>query len=340
VSIWRPIRHSIRAGREAGYAVLLAIFLVASLLLFAAVAAPNVLTEGRRVREQEAIWRGNQYVRAIRLYYQKNGKYPSSLEDLTKPNAAGVHFLRKAYKEPMNKADGSWRLIYVTGSGQLVGSVHYHTLQEMAVAAAFAGQLPGSAAGLASQLFGAVNQNQAAGAQAGAAGQPGAVPGQPGATPSNQFSGAPQMGVGPNGQTSPTGQNSPAGTQDSLFSSQQPAPLAAVDSPVFGGSVIGVASKVKQPSIAVYQGGKTYFEWEFIWNPLMNGNGGAPGQQMAIPGLNAPMQPGALPGAAPGGAPSALTNLPGAYIPGGSQNTNPAMPGGAPQIQPTPQPQN
>ena len=230
-------RRSIFAGGgEAGYALLLAIFLVASLMLFAAVAAPNVLTQGRRLREQEAIWRGNQYVRAIRLYYQKNGKYPSSLEDLTKANAAGVHFLRKAYKEPMNKADGSWRLIYVTASGQLVGSVHYHTLQEMAVAAAFAGQLPGGAAGLASQLFGQINQNQAAGAQAGTSGQPGAAPGQQGAVQPNQVPGAPQSGAGPNGQNS----------QDSLFSSTQPAPLAAVDSPVFGGSVIGVASKVKQ----------------------------------------------------------------------------------------------
>ena len=331
------IRRSILARGAAGYAVLLAIFLVASLLLFAAVAAPNVLTQGRRLREQEAIWRGNQYVRAIRLYYQKNGKYPSSLEDLTKANAAGVHFLRKAYKEPMNAADGSWRLIYVTASGQLVGSVHYHTLQEMAVAAAFAGQLPGGAAGFASQLFGQVNQNQVAGAQTGIASQPGALPGQQGTTQPNQLPGTPQVGAGPTGQNSPNGQNS----QDSLFSSTQPAPLAAADSPVFGGSVIGVASKVKQPSIAVYQGGKTYFEWEFIWNPLMNATGGAPGQQLAIPGLNAPLQPGAIPntGAFPGGA-SGLANLPGAYIPSGPQNANPVMPGGGPQGQPTPAPQN
>jgi len=333
------IRRSIHAGGgEAGYAILLAIFLVASLLLFAAVAAPNVLTEGRRLREQEAIWRGNQYVRAIRLYYQKNGKYPSSLEDLTKPNAAGVHFLRKAYKEPMNKADGSWRLIYVTGTGQLVGSVHYHTLQEMAVAAAFAGQLPGGAAGFASQLFGGINQNQAAGAQAGATGQPGAAPGQQGATQPNQVPGAPQGGTGANGQ------NSANGSQDSLFSSTQPQPLAAVDSPVFGGSVIGVASKVKQSSIAVYQGGKTYFEWEFIWNPLMNANGGAPGQQLAIPGLNAPLQPGAAPNgsAVPPGA-NGLTNVPGGLFggsPTGPQNTNLPVPGGEPQTQPVPPPQN
>jgi len=108
--------------------------MVATMVLLAAAATPNILTLGRRLREQEAIWRGNQYVRAIRLYYQKNGKYPSNLEDLTKANAAGVHFLRKAYKEPMNSSDGSWRLIYVTPTGQLIGSVHYHNLQEMAVA--------------------------------------------------------------------------------------------------------------------------------------------------------------------------------------------------------------
>src|SRR5580693_6180467 len=96
-------RPSYHRGDD-GYAVLLAIFMVATMLLLAATATPNILTQGRRLREQETIWRGNQYVRAIRLYYQKNGKYPPSLEDLSKANAVGVHFLRKAYTEPMNSA--------------------------------------------------------------------------------------------------------------------------------------------------------------------------------------------------------------------------------------------
>jgi hypothetical protein len=317
----------IHGKAEGGYAVLLAIFMVATMLLLAAVATPNILTQGRRLREQEAIWRGNQYVRAIRLYYQKNGKYPSSLEDLTKPNAVGVHFLRKAYREPMNSSDGSWRLIYVTPSGQLVGSVHYHNLQEMAVAAAFAGQLPGSAAGLASQLFGQVNQTPNLGAQLGAAGQPGAQPSQPGGLQPAQSG---QLGLG--------AQN----PQGSTASSTQPAPLEAADSPVFGGSVIGVASKVKQSSLMVYQGGKTYFEWEFIWNPLMNANG-APGQRIAIPGLNVPLQPGAAPNpAAPPGA-SGAPNMPGnppGIAPLGPQNGNPGAPGSQPQPMPGPSPQN
>jgi hypothetical protein len=308
----------------------LAIFLVATMLLLAAAATPNILTQGRRLREQEAIWRGNQYVRAIRLYYQKNGRYPASLEDLAKPNAAaGVHFLRKSYKEPMNSSDGSWRLIYVTPSGQLVGSVHFHTLQEMAVAAAFAGQLPGSVAGLASQLFGQVNLAQGGGAPLGMTGQSGAQSGQ-----QNAFQGTQQFGAT---QPGPGGQNS----QGSIVSSMQPAPLQAADSPVFGGSVIGVASKVKQSSIIVYQGGKTYFEWEFIWNPLMNGTAGAPGQPvlMAQPGLGG-FQPGI------NGAPAttgALGGNNGFNLPGNASGTmpitpqpNPFVPGGQPQPMPGP----
>jgi hypothetical protein len=325
------IRCPIGRKAEGGYAVLLAIFMVATMLLLAAVATPNIVTQGRRLREQEAIWRGNQYVRAIRLYYQKNGKYPSSLDDLTKPNAAGVHFLRKAYREPMNSSDGSWRLIYVTPNGQLVGSVHFHNLQEMAVAAAFAGQLPGNVAGLASQLFGQVNQNPNLGAQLGATAQAGAQ--------SSQQSGFQPTQSGQLGSSGLGGQNS----QDSIVSSTQPAPLAAVDSPVFGGSVIGVASSVKQPSIMVYQGGKTYFDWEFIWNPLTNGNGGAPGQ-IAIPGLNAPAQPGAAlnPGALSGGVngtPNMPGNMPG-IVPLAPQNGNPGAPGSQPQPMPAPSPQN
>ncbi len=325
-------RTTARPRHQAGYAVLLAIFLVATMLLLAAAATPNILIQGRRLREQEAVWRGNQYVRAIRLYYQKNGKYPTSLEDLAKPNAAGVHFLRKAYREPINSSDGSWRLIYVTPNGQLIGSVHYHTLQEMAVASAFAGQLPGGAAGFASQLFGQVNPNQTGTAQPGTAGQFGAQSGQQSGAQSAQSSGTLQQGVNP--------QNS----QDSMLSSTQPAPLEAVDSPVFGGSVIGVASKIKRSSVMVYQGGKTYFEWEFIWNPLMNTNGGAPGQQIAIPGLNAPMQPGAAPnsGAALPGA-NGLTSVPGnlpGNMPNAPQPENPIAPIGGSQPQPGLAPQN
>jgi hypothetical protein len=40
-----------------------------------------------------------------------------------------------------------------------------------------------------------------------------------------------------------------------------------VEGKVFGGNIIGVGSKVNQHSIRIYDGGTTYREWEFIWDP-------------------------------------------------------------------------
>jgi len=296
-------RTGMRASekRERGYAVLIVLFMVATLLLFSAMATPSILLQGRREKEQDLIWRGNQYVRAVRLFYQKNGRYPQNVEELTKPSATGVHFLRKPYVEPLNATDGTWRMIYVTPTGQLIGSVHYRTLQEMAVASAFAGQAGSGSAAMAAQLFGPAGAPQS-GAPAGS--QPGAQAG----AQSNGLPGAPS-GFGQQGGFGAQGGFGQQGAQagQGFGSSAQPVPvgnLQAVDGPVFGGSIIGVASKVKKASVIVYQGGKTYFDWEFIWNPLLNVTGqGQPGVP-GIPGVNPnnpnPTQPGAIPTNAPG----------------------------------------
>jgi len=69
------------------------------------------------------VWRGEQYKRAITLYVAKFGKYPTKIEDLTR-ETNGVRFLRRAYTDPLNKEDGSWRFIYVViPGGQLIGSL-------------------------------------------------------------------------------------------------------------------------------------------------------------------------------------------------------------------------
>jgi hypothetical protein len=306
-----------RGNRERGYAVLIVLFLVATLLLFSTVATPSILLQGRREKEQDLIWRGNQYMRAVRLFYQKNGRYPQSMEELIKPNATGVHFLRKPYIEPLNATDGTWRMIYVTPTGQLIGSVHYRTLQEMAVASAFAGQAGSGSAAMAAQLFGPA----AAGAPQGGA----AAGSQPTAQAGAQNNGSPgaQSGFGQQsgfGAQSGFGQQSAQAGQG-FGSSAQPVPvgsLQAVDGPVFGGSIIGVASKVKKASVIVYQGGKTYFDWEFIWNPLLNVTGaGQPG----VPGIaavnpNNPNNPnGTQPGAIPSLAPGMPTGIPPLAVP-------------------------
>ena len=64
---------------------------------------------------------------------------------------------------------------------------------------------------------------------------------------------------------------------------------------------IGVGSKVDRPSITVYDGGATYREWEFIWNPAKDPitiGGAGPGAQIGTP--ITPGIPGSTP---PGGQP-------------------------------------
>jgi type II secretory pathway pseudopilin PulG len=110
-----------RSNPQSGYSLLMVIFLVATMLLISAIAVPDILTQGRREREEETIWRGEQYQRAIGMYFRAFGRYPTKIEDLTK-QTNGNRFLRQAYTDPNNKEDGSWRFIYVGPNGQLVGS--------------------------------------------------------------------------------------------------------------------------------------------------------------------------------------------------------------------------
>src|SRR6516165_10258353 len=116
----RPTRRS--PEHESGYAIVIVMFFLALLVLGVAAAAPTVLSDIQREREKDLVWKGEQYARGVKLYYMKMHKFPPSLEELTS-NKNSIRFMRQAYKDPMNQKDGSWRLIYVGPSGQLIGSV-------------------------------------------------------------------------------------------------------------------------------------------------------------------------------------------------------------------------
>jgi type II secretory pathway pseudopilin PulG len=140
-------------SREDGYSLLMVIFMVATMLVLAVAAVPNVLVQGRRERETEMVWRGEQYKRAIGLYFTKFGRYPTKIDDLTK-QTNGIRFLRQAYTDPMNKEDGSWRFIYVGPNGQLIGSLGSQSLLQSALSIpglSGAATQPGGAASGATQ---------------------------------------------------------------------------------------------------------------------------------------------------------------------------------------------
>src|ERR1700733_5513846 len=95
---------------ESGYILVAVLFLVALLVIALAVAAPRVAKSIQRDREMELIHRGEQYKRAIKLYYRKFGAYPSSIDQLMNTNQ--VRFLRKRYNDPMTNKD-DWKLVYL-----------------------------------------------------------------------------------------------------------------------------------------------------------------------------------------------------------------------------------
>lgn len=266
---------------ERGVALLVVIFLTTLLLISVMAVAPNVLTEGRREKEKDMIWRGKQYTRGVKLYYRKMGKFPTSLDDLTKPKLGSLRFMRQAYKDPMNKEDGSWRFIYVGPAGQLIGSLKPPQQNLLFPQAAGIGT-PASA----------LNGPSAPG-QTGAFGQLGGI-GQPnpGAQPG-------QSGTQPSGSTSPT---NALGTTGAPVSADQGNPgsqaIPTGDTPtVIGGNIIGVGSKINKPSIIVYDKAKNYRLFEFIWDPSKDGFGaGQPGLQTGT-GLGQPIgqQPGLNP---------------------------------------------
>jgi type II secretory pathway pseudopilin PulG len=232
--------------------------MIATIIIFSAVAVPNLLIQGRREREEETVWRGEQYARAIGLYFRKFRRYPTKVEDLTK-QTNGVRFLRQAYPDPMNKGDGSWRFIYVGPGGQLIGSLRRTSLLQSLIATP---TLPGAT-------------------PAAALTQPGANPGGP--------AGAQALGAG----ALPASPTNPAATPNPLESQTQP-----LTGDVMGGNIIGVGSKVKQSSLRVYKGGDTYEQWEFIWNPVgqiaIPGGQNPPQQTGGAPGAPLPTDPTAI----------------------------------------------
>ena len=213
---------------EAGYSLLMVVFLVATIIILTSALAPNVLITGRRDREAETIWRGEQYERAIGLYFRKMGHYPTKVEDLTR-QTNGVRFLRQAYADPNNKEDGSWRYIYVGANGQLIGSL------------------------LRTSLLQPVPTAQSIAIKKAAAQQAGANSANP--------------------------------------LESQPQPLTG---DVIGGNIIGVASKVKDASLRIYNGGDHYNLWEFIWTPGPGFQPNTPQNPLQqTPG--APLPPGGIP---------------------------------------------
>jgi type II secretory pathway pseudopilin PulG len=107
-----PVNIQSRARRritaEDGYVLVAVVFMLAILMLSLAVAAPRIKQALERDREVEATHRGQQYIRAIQLYYRKYHVYPPNVDALVMTE--NVRFLRKKYVDPITGKD-DWKPI-------------------------------------------------------------------------------------------------------------------------------------------------------------------------------------------------------------------------------------
>jgi len=87
---------SLRGQGESGYAMAALLVALAVMGILMSVALPVWKHDARRAKEAELVWRGQQYVRAIRLYQARTGALPPSIDAMV-----SGRYLRKAYKDPI-----------------------------------------------------------------------------------------------------------------------------------------------------------------------------------------------------------------------------------------------
>jgi len=125
------------------------VFMMALMMLAVISVAPRVAQQVKRDREVEMIHRGAQYARAIKRFYRKYGRYPTTIEQLENTN--NVRYLRKRYADPMVQ-DGKWKFLHPgdvkIGAGSNVGTpvsqMGGNTQQPSALGGANPGGLTGS----------------------------------------------------------------------------------------------------------------------------------------------------------------------------------------------------
>jgi type II secretory pathway pseudopilin PulG len=274
-------RAGSRRDSEDGFVLLAVLFLVVLVLIGLAVAAPKMARSIQREKELELVHRGEQYKRAIKMYYAKFGAYPTSIDQLLNTN--DVKFLRKRYKDPITGKD-DWRLIHFGEAkvppmglfGQPLGPTGQPaaaTTTGAGASSAFGTTTPAStpynftpppnpfgptpnasgsdapdAGGDAGSVTtpGESSDSESAEGSAGTTSQP--------ATPTTPTStGATPFGTSATGAT-----NSPAGTPSSAFG-------ASLSS---NGPIVGVGIPSDKASMIEYKKQKQYNKWEFVYNPI------------------------------------------------------------------------
>jgi hypothetical protein len=268
--------RQVKWGEEQGSLLLGLVVAIFLILLVLGVAAPKVAQELKRERDVETVHRGNQYVRAIQLYYKKIGTYPGSLEQLEKTN--NIRFLRQRYVDPMTgKAD--WRLIKMGEAKTTVKGFFGKPLTGLApglgaaAGMASSGQIGAGATGSSTGSAYGSSSGSAFGSSSGSSF--GSSSGSSfGSSSGSSFGSSSGSSFGSSGGTtgSTSGSTGGATTGTGTDSSGTGSTSGSTSSPGSGfpgggGPFMGVGLPAPGDSTIVLNEQTTYKTWEFLYDP-------------------------------------------------------------------------
>ena len=275
--------------REKGYILLTLLLVVAMMGIFALAAYTTIEFEIRRDQELEMIHRGVQYSRAIRAYYKKFQRYPTRLEDLDNTN--NLRYLRKHYKDPLNK-NQDFRLLHfgeqgVTLAGGLAGG-------SIPGASAIGSPAGLSSSGQSGSAFGGTGLGGSSAFGNSGVNSSGVFAQSSGGLGANSNS---QTATGQQGTTSASGLD-PTQAAAQVAGGTAPEATSSSSQPLIAsGPIVGVASLSKKPTIREFNKKKKYNEWQFVYDPAFDRGGlittpyqpslqsfGTPGQNNLQPG--------------------------------------------------------
>jgi len=114
-----PLRLCVKSGRgpEAGYTLVMFVVVIAIMSIAMGVAVQTVTFQMQREREAELIFRGKQFIEAIRLYKIKYGRYPMQLKEIYEANPKVI---RKRWKDPITDSE-NWGIVFLGQGGRPMG---------------------------------------------------------------------------------------------------------------------------------------------------------------------------------------------------------------------------
>ena len=255
-----PAANRPAARGDEGMVLIIVMFMATLMLVALTAVLPSVYQEGQREREEETIFRGTQYGRAVALFHRQFNRYPVNVKELLQTN--NMRFLRHEYTDPLDPK-GKWRFIHANAAGVLIDS------KNQPVGMNGLNQPGNTGSGFGQNSMGSGFGQNSMGSGFGQ---------------NSMSSGFGQSQSSSQGQGIQT--TSPQFSQMSLSSSNS-------DNPTMGGFIVGVAPTRHRESIKVWNKHKHYDEWEFIGTDM-----GIFGIQVGMPNQpnfnNPPLQPGGV----------------------------------------------